>query len=617
MMAREPGIRAAASRHGARVAVVAAALAIVALQWWAVTGQSLTSDEPYHLAAGYLGVRHGENTLNLEHPPLAKLVAAVPLLAEDGELTPVVDPTRWREASERVFADRALTLRAQQRGRTLILVAFGLPWILACWLLGRRLGDGRLGVALALVVGCSFSVVPYLGIVGNDAAVALGFALTLLAAAHYLAQPGLARAAFLGLAWGLSLAAKFTGVFLAATVLVALALAAIQGPRRLVRRASEALLLVFCALLPLVVTYGLANRNYRSDHGRAAIELYTAGRATLLVDETLLPWRSRLLALERESPGAAQWLTGLLGVHAQNAIGVYPGYALGCIDRHGHWWYFPLLLAVKTPLVLIAVSIAAVVAALRARSHRGRAARPLRGSDERPDVDMTPLADRRLLLLAAVTLAVYLLLAMTSSYNLGYRHLLPILPLLLLPAAWWASRKAARTALVVLALAAESTALGPNWIAATNTWWMGARNPSRFALGGGDFDWNQGLLELDEEARRRRIPVLAVLDPLASDAEIAAYLTRGHPWRPGSRLPPGWYATSLAVERMVPAILAASPETMYRHADYAAAAAAWQPALVELRRRGLPRGTVAGTFRLYRLPGTRASREPLPEGAQR
>src|SRR5438132_6731724 len=47
----------------------------------AIPRLSATSDEPLHLAAGYSYWTTRDFRLNPEHPPLAKLIAALPLLA--------------------------------------------------------------------------------------------------------------------------------------------------------------------------------------------------------------------------------------------------------------------------------------------------------------------------------------------------------------------------------------------------------------------------------------------------------------------------------------------------------------------------------------------------------
>ena len=46
-----------------------------------VHGESLTFDEGDHIFAGYMMWHSGDYGLNPEHPPLVKLVAALPLLA--------------------------------------------------------------------------------------------------------------------------------------------------------------------------------------------------------------------------------------------------------------------------------------------------------------------------------------------------------------------------------------------------------------------------------------------------------------------------------------------------------------------------------------------------------
>src|SRR2546427_8894181 len=47
----------------------------------AIRRLSATSDEPIHLAAGYSYLQTRDFRMNPEHPPLAKLLAALPILA--------------------------------------------------------------------------------------------------------------------------------------------------------------------------------------------------------------------------------------------------------------------------------------------------------------------------------------------------------------------------------------------------------------------------------------------------------------------------------------------------------------------------------------------------------
>src|SRR5438552_11276166 len=93
----------------ARVSTIAAISCIVifCLQaLFTVPRLSATSDEPLHLAAGYSYWQTRDFRLNPEHPPLAKLLAALPLLA----LHPRFDTSdqSWKNAIEDAFAFKFL-----------------------------------------------------------------------------------------------------------------------------------------------------------------------------------------------------------------------------------------------------------------------------------------------------------------------------------------------------------------------------------------------------------------------------------------------------------------------------------------------------------------------------
>ncbi len=198
------------------------------------------------------------------------------------------------------------------------------------------------------------------------------------------------------------------------------------------------------------------------------------------------------------------------------------------------------------------------------------------------------------------TAAAYLGVAMTSNYNLGVRHLMPILPLLYLPAARWAARRRWRSAVVVGILAIESLALAPLWMSATNTWWLGRHNPTRFAFSVGDAEYRQNFIALADAAEERELDSLHVLYPQVDEREIRAYVPRATTVKPGDPLEVGaWYAISVTLEQFLPA----TPEArdLRGHAALTAQADAWRPYWREIVRRGEDHGYVAATFHLYRL----------------
>ncbi len=568
---------------------VAAAVLVVALQLVAIDRQSLIGDAPYHLLAGDQALRDGVNILNLEHPPLVKLIAALPLQVEE-RIAATARVDRAIPASRQLFKNSELARRARTRGRGLILVVFALPFLGACFLLGHELAGRRAGALLALAAGLSINVLPYLSVLQTDTAVSLAFILTAWTGLRFLGRPSAARAVALGAALGLGLAAKFSGVLL----LPALAVIAwcARGHRR------TAIYLGIAAVTAwgiVAAVYALANYDYDSQAGQTTIQLYCQQRGTLRVEDRLEPWEDWLLAVEQVSPSLAQWLTGFAGIRAQNAVGVYPSYAFGKISYRGRWWYFPVILLVKTPLALLAATVMAGLAWLRGWQRRQRGGR---GGAAATVTILT-------------TLAIYLGTSMTSSYNLGMRHLLPIVPFLLLPAVLWAARSRWRGGLMVLALALEAVAVAPLWMSATNTWWLGERNPTRTALSHSNFEAHQNFISLARHARGLGLEPFHVVHPGLQAAELHAYFPEARLFQPGDEITPGWYAVNALVEQFLPAVRRARPGELRNEEGWRRSVELWEP-IWERIRSGDDHGVVAGTFHLYRVSAAGASRSPPP-----
>jgi hypothetical protein len=624
-----------------RVAALAGALAILLLQGLAVTRQSLTSDEIFHAIAGDQADRYGQNGLNLEHPPLVKMVAALSLLSTPRPVAPLAQAT----SAKPILDAPGTEARVRLGGRTLAAAAFGIPFLIVAFFLGRAAGGPAAGITLALLLGLNFCVFPYLSLLYTDTAAALGLGIVLLAAAGFLRRPNTRSAILLGLGLGFAIASKFTGLLAMPAVAGALVLAPVrfrawtQTWRRLLCGAVIAIV----AWGVVEVGYGIANRNYQAAFGRETIQRYCENHASMIVGDRLKPFEHRLLSLETRDPRAAQWLTGLLATMAQNSIGTYPACNFGKMHSRGYWWYFPVLLLARTPLVLLLASAAAAAATVLARRRRrarrvgagavetiGAAGAEERGAaaergetaerretaerdgtaeggggaaTERGEADAATAVRRRgFVALLFLTAGVYLLVAMTSNYNAGLRHLLPILPILYLPAALWAARRPRAAMALFTALLVESLALAPTWISETNSWWLGRRNPMRFALSTDNCYYHQNLIALREVVERQALHPFFVLDPAIGGPQLERYLGQGVALTPEQTpLPAGWYAIGAAAEVCVPAILRSSAQEMYGYPRYLSIAERWQPAPAAVAQQGEDLGYVASTFHLYRL----------------
>jgi hypothetical protein len=175
---------------------------------------------------------------------------------------------------------------------------------------------------------------------------------------------------------------------------------------------------------------------------------------------------------------------GLLWVKANSTR---ESYFFGRQLPAGVWYYFPVAIAIKTPLALLALLSVGLFSPGVWRLHR------------------------RSTVFALLPVAVFLGAAMLTGMNLGIRHVLPVYPFLILiastGAAHWAGRYrlAALACAALIAFQAVSYARSyPNEIPYANEAWGGPQNLHRY-LGDSNVDWGQSLYLVRDYLKQRGI----------------------------------------------------------------------------------------------------------------
>jgi hypothetical protein len=162
-----------------------------------------------------------------------------------------------------------------------------------------------------------------------------------------------------------------------------------------------------------------------------------------------------------------------------------PAYLFGQFSTEGWWYYFPTAFLVKTPLPVLLLFILAIVLLLKDRPSRERAA---------------------FLLVPAV---LYFLVVVQSGLNIGYRHLLPVLPFLYVLAgglvgtgvsklaATRGHRRAVQVAVpaMILLVLLIDVRLHPHYLSYFNVFAGGPDNGHRVLIDS-NIDWGQDLLRL-------------------------------------------------------------------------------------------------------------------------
>jgi len=199
----------------------------------AARGDSITVDEPIHLLAGYGALARGDLRLNPEHPPLARMWAALPLLVVEPRWPPPAAPG-WR-ASDFLDLARDWLARWNDGMRLIVPARAMMVALLAALCLAtaeaarRLLGAAAAGLALA-VAALDPTLLAHGHYVTTDLPAALASLLVLLTASRLFAAPTPGRFALAALALGAASLVKFSWLFLLPALGVA-AVLAVLSPR--------------------------------------------------------------------------------------------------------------------------------------------------------------------------------------------------------------------------------------------------------------------------------------------------------------------------------------------------------------------------------------------------
>jgi tetratricopeptide (TPR) repeat protein len=447
--------------------------------------ESLTWDEDDHMFAGYMMWKAGDYGLNPEHPPLVKLLATLPLLGEhlwipqlqnrDFKTEAYMDGRDWLARND--GASQRLVFR-MRLAAGLLALALSLVVFLAA---RECFGTPAALIALTLVV-FDPNLLAHSALVTTDVGVSLFFLASIYAFYRYVKQPSLPRLLLAGLAAGLLLATKHSGILLAPMLLVLVAGEIAFAPKGSRSRTALRLSGALAAIVVLGVTVLWAFYGFRYAARPDGLALSTS-----LADYTkgLSHFNSSaVLAIAHLHLLPESYLMGLVDVKLMAQY--YSSFVFGKLYAHGLWWYFPVVILIKTTLGLLAL-MALTAAAIFTGCFRGK---------------------RREILYFLVPAAVYLLVAMLSGMNIGARHVLPLYALSAILAGGglaalaadgrrWTRIATAVGAAFVLAHVASALAVFPNDMAYANEAWGGPKNTYKL-LSDSNEDWAQQLYQVKD-----------------------------------------------------------------------------------------------------------------------
>lgn len=485
-------------------------LLLYAFVFTSVSQKSMTVDEQGHLFRGIAYVRTGAAHFLWGHPLLASSLNALPLLTEPNLRLPT-DSDAWLSGEWEIASGQFLW---QMNENPLRLIFLGrLPTLWLTMLLGAllyRWGRELKGKTAAFLALALFAFDPNFlahgGLITSDIAVAFFMLLAVYGFWCWAMKPLPARYQLLplllvGIGIGGAAATKFS----------AAALAPILG------------------LLGLLLAV-------RRRSWKPLLFLAAAGGVALLVVWGVYGFQVR------PYPAAAYWADFLWQLDYFSRP--HGAYLWGQYAETGWWYYFPVTFLLKTPLptlLLLVVVLSGLVIDARRRA--------------------TVLASFNQWVLVVPT-AVYFLISLFTPLNIGYRHLLPMLPFLYLFLAvnlcslTW--RRIPVPVIFAGSLLGVALLAWPNYIPYFN---LAAGRPENHwhLLSDSNLDWGQDLPALAKWQNAQGVPLYLSYFGTAHPSAYGLDFTALPTWEPGpEQIPPsrqtfnphdpapGFYAISVA-----------------------------------------------------------------------
>jgi len=455
-------------------------------------------DEACHVAAGMEWIVRHTYTLDPVHPPLARYAISLPLYVVGARYPQFAsdDPRgrNFNDVGNAILGDQGRYRRNLFLARIGILPFFCLAAVVVYVWTNKYFGTFAACAAVGLFTTTP-SILAFAGLAYNDLPVAAMQLAFLYLLTVWLEHPSWRRTIVLGLIGGLAVATKFTSVIFLSASTVAVLGWKLWSDRKMGTsdsRGTRSLLakLLATAAVAVVALWG----TYAFSTGRVqdAMQLSPSAMPTFQHYPVVVRKIAQDAVLSNPRIPAPELIHGLALLWEANSLGP-DGYLFGRIRRGGWWYFFPVALALKTPIPVLILALIGVVAAVIS-SRRGKW------------IPLVPV----------IAIPAIVGVAMIGKYNVGTRYVLVIFGLFSILgglAAKWLAADSAAWMKVILAgllmwqLLANVTAR-QDFLAYFNE--FAPADPSKALVYGCDFDCGEDLFRLKDALLARKVSHLSL-----------------------------------------------------------------------------------------------------------
>lgn len=399
--------------------------------------ESAIMDELAHIPAGYGYVKYLDYRLNPEHPPLVKVLSALPLSFMN--LNFPLDSSYWKSDVNGQWAvgtqflyesgnnaDEILKwARLGPMLLTLILIVFIYLWT-------KELLGPWWALLPASLFAFSPTVLAHGHYVTTDIGAALGIFISIYYFIKYHLEPRRKNLIIAGFAFGIAQLLKFSAVILIPYFILLLIFFYGAGVYRnwraiggIFKRFKNLLLIFLIGFLLVYPFYFVTTLNYPPEKQRADTDFILTSFAGGKPSEGEICNPARCLAefdiWASDKPFLRPYAEYLLGVLMvlQRSAGGNTTYFMGEVSASGWWYYFPLTYLMKEPLPILALMLLALIISLFNMRRALKEKRPTFA-----DYLETHPGEFAMLLFVIA----YGAYSINSTLNIGIRHLLPMMP---------------------------------------------------------------------------------------------------------------------------------------------------------------------------------------------
>lgn len=475
--------------------------------------ESVTYDEVLNIGAGVSYWQKLDMRLSEEHPPLARVIAAFPLIlrgvrADYSNIAWTISDRLFPAYAGQLYFSELVLKHWNDPDSTLALARLpmlGLTLLLGCmvYYYARMIGGAWGGLLCTAVYATTPLFLAHGPFVLTDVPVAAFTVPALFTAASLWRAPNRTRAVVFGLSLAGAHLAKFSALLLLPVLAVfVLSLWIRPLPENLLtsqpRRFRTALLGIGCTLVAVYAFYLVFSWNQPT----SALSGLSSG--PLLRRLLMPPWL---------------YLRGLFLVSLSSSR---PTYILGRSYPQGIWFYFPVLLWLKSPLGFLGLLLVGGAAAVTRKART---------------VPESAAAHWRILWIAWIA---FTAVCLASNLNIGFRHFSVPLVLLILMLAplprmvanlrLSAPRAARALAVLIVACAAQclvaAIAAYPFYLTYANA--FGSLRPHYELFNDSNLDWDQSLPEVESFVKQHGIQSIALDHYGYTDASVS--VPQSHIW---------------------------------------------------------------------------------------